>query len=298
MSQLHSADWIVIVGYLVLTIGLGLAFRRRASSSSDQYFLAGRSLPWWVLGTSMVATTFAADTPLAVTGFIRHDGIWFNWFGWHYVMSQMLAVFLFSRFWRRAGVVTDNELIEMRYSGRPAAFLRGFKAGYFAILYNLIVMGWVLLGLGTVAEMVLDIPREIAIPAGAALALSYALLAGFWGVVVTDLIQFVLAMAGSIALAVAALGRVGGLSGLREKLVDAPLFTDGTLAIVPGGGMGLEADLVKFAIFVTGMWGASHNADGGGDLSQRTAAARDERHPRAATLWLAIATTVGRHWPR
>ncbi len=297
MSQLHSADWIVIVGYLVLTVGLGLAFRRRASSSSSQYFLAGRSLPWWVLGTSMVATTFAADTPLAVTGFVRNDGIWFNWFGWHYVMAQMLAVFLFSRFWRRAGVVTDNELIELRYSGRPAAFLRGFKAGYFSILYNLIVMGWVLLGLGTVAEMVLDVPREIAIVAGAALALSYALLAGFWGVVVTDLIQFVLAMVGSIALAVAALGRVGGVSGLREKLVDTPLFSDGTLAMVPGDGLGLESDFFKFAVFVTVMWWASHNADGGGYLIQRMAAARDERHARGATLWFVIAVNAVRYWP-
>jgi len=297
VSQLHSADWIVIVGYLVLTVGLGLAFRRRASSSSSQYFLAGRSLPWWVLGTSMVATTFAADTPLAVTGFVRNDGIWFNWFGWHYVMAQMLAVFLFSRFWRRAGVVTDNELIELRYSGRPAAFLRGFKAGYFSILYNLIVMGWVLLGLGTVAEMVLDVPREIAIVAGAALALSYALLAGFWGVVVTDLIQFVLAMVGSIALAVAALGRVGGVSGLREKLVDTPLFSDGTLAMVPGDGLGLESDFFKFAVFVTVMWWASHNADGGGYLIQRMAAARDERHARGATLWFVIAVNAVRYWP-
>ena len=297
MSQLHVADWVVIVFYLCVTVGLGLAFRRRAASSSGQYFLAGRSLPWWVLGTSMVATTFAADTPLAVTGFIRNDGIWYNWFGWHYVMSQMLAVFLFSRFWRRAGVVTDNELIEIRYSGKPAAFLRGFKAGYFAILYNLIVMGWVLLGLGTVAEMVLDIPREVAIPAGAALALSYALLAGFWGVVVTDVIQFVLAMVGSIALAVAALGRVGGLTGLREKLVDTPLFTDGTLAFVPGGGMGLESDLFRFAIFVTVMWWASHNADGGGYLIQRMAAARDERHARGATLWFVIANNALRYWP-
>jgi len=297
VSQLHVADWVVIVFYLCVTVGLGLAFRRRASSSSGQYFLAGRSLPWWVLGTSMVATTFAADTPLAVTGFIRNDGIWYNWFGWHYVMSQMLAVFLFSRFWRRAGVVTDNELIEMRYSGKPAAFLRGFKAGYFAILYNLIVMGWVLLGLGTVAEMVLDIPREVAIPAGAALALSYALLAGFWGVVVTDVIQFVLAMVGSIALAVAALGRVGGLTGLREKLVDTPLFTDGTLAFVPGGGMGLESDLFRFAIFVTVMWWASHNADGGGYLIQRMAAARNERHARGATLWFVIANNALRYWP-
>jgi len=297
VSQLQTADWIVIAGYLALTVGLGLAFRRRASSSAGQYFLAGRSLPWWVLGTSMVATTFAADTPLAVTGFIRNDGIWFNWFGWHYVMGQMLAVFLFSRFWRRAGVLTDNELIEMRYSGRPAAFLRGFKAGYFAILYNLIVMGWVMLGLGTVVEMVLDIPREIAIPVGAALALSYALLAGFWGVVVTDLIQFVLAMVGSIALAVSALGRVGGMSGLRERLAEAPLFSDGTLAFIPGGGLGLESDFIKFAVFVTVMWWATHNADGGGYLIQRMAAARDERHARGATLWYVIAVNAVRYWP-
>ncbi len=297
MSQLHAADWAVVALYVAVTVTLGLAFRRRASASAGQYFLAGRSLPWWVLGTSMVATTFAADTPLAVTGFVRHDGIWFNWFGWHYVMAQVLAVFLFSRFWRRAGVLTDNELIEMRYSGRPAAFLRGFKAGYFAILYNLIVMGWVFLGLGTVAEMVLDIPREVAIPAGAALALSYALLAGFWGVVVTDVIQFVLAMAGSIALAVSALGRVGGLDGLRERIAETPLFTDGTLAFVPGGGTGLDSDLFKFAIFVTVMWWASHNADGGGYLIQRMAAARDERHARAATLWYVVAVNAVRYWP-
>ena len=124
MSHLHLYDWLVIAAYVILTVALGLAFRKRASSSTEQYFLSGRSLPWWVLGTSMVATTFAADTPLAVTGFIRNHGIWYNWFGWHYVLSQMLAVFLFSRFWRRAEVLTDNELIEKRYSGKPAAFLR------------------------------------------------------------------------------------------------------------------------------------------------------------------------------
>ena len=297
MQNLHLADHLVIIVYLALTLALGLAFRRRASQSPGQYFLAGRSLPWWVLGTSMVATTFAADTPLAVTGFIRNDGIWFNWFGWHYVLAQVLAIFLFSRFWRRAGVLTDLELIELRYSGKPAAFLRGFKAGYFSILYNLIVMGWVFLGLGTVAEMVLDIPREVAIPVGAALALSYALLSGFWGVVVTDVVQFVLAMAGAIALAVAALARVGGMDALLSKLSDAPLFNEGTLAFVPGGGMGLESDLFKFAVFVTVMWWASHNADGGGYLIQRMAAARDERHARGATLWFVIAVNALRYWP-
>ena len=297
MTALHTADWLVIAAYAALTLGLGLAFRRRASSSSEQYFLSGRSLPWWVLGTSMVATTFAADTPLAVTGFIRNDGIWFNWFGWHYVLAQVLAVFLFSRFWRRAEVMTDNQLIELRYSGKPAAALRGFKAAYFAILYNLIVLGWVLRGLATVAETVLGIDARVAVLAGAALALGYSLLAGFWGVVITDLFQFVLAMAGSIALAVTAVDRVGGMAALREKIVASPLFTDGTLAFVPGGGMGLDSDFFKFLVFVTVMWWASHNADGGGYLIQRMAAARDERHARGATLWFVIANNALRYWP-
>ena len=297
MTQLHPADWAVIVIYVLATIALGLAFRRRAGKSAESYFLAGRSLPWWVLGTSMVATTFAADTPLAVTGFIRNDGIWYNWFGWHYVLAQILAVFLFSRFWRRAGVVTDNELIEIRYSGKPAAALRAFKAGYFAIMYNLIVMGWVLLGLGTVAETVLGVPREVAIPIGALLALSYALLAGFWGVVVTDVAQFLLAMAGSIALAVGAVSKVGGLTALKEKLAASPLVSESTTAMVPGGDLSLDSSLFQFLVFVTIMWWASHNADGGGYLIQRMAAAKDERHARGATLWFAIANNAIRYWP-
>jgi SSS family transporter len=297
MADLHALDWTVIAVYAVVTIGLGLAFRRRASSSPQEYFLSGRSLPWWVLGTSMVATTFAADTPLAVTGFIREHGIWYNWFGWHYVMSQMLAVFLFSRFWRRAEVITDNELIELRYSGRPAAFLRGFKAGYFALLYNFIVLGWVLKGMGTVAESVLGIRPETAVVGGALLALSYALLAGFWGVVVTDVIQFALAMFGSISVAVLAVHRVGGMAELKQRLLDAPLADANTLAFVPGGGLGWDSDLFRFLVFVSLMWWASHNADGGGYLIQRMAAARDERHARGATLWFVVANNAVRYWP-
>ncbi len=297
MADLHWLDWLVLGGYAALTVGLGLGFLRRASRSAEQYFLGGRSLPWWVLGTSMVATTFAADTPLAVTGFVRNEGIWFNWFGWHYVMSQMLAVFLFSRFWRRAGIMTDNELIEMRYSGRPAAVLRGFKAGYFALLYNFIVLGWVLRGMATVAQTVLSIDPETAVLAGAALALLYALLAGFWGVVVTDVAQFVLAMTGAIAVAWAAVDRVGGIGELRRRLVESPLFTDQTLAFVPGGGLGWDSQLFKFLVFVSLMWWASHNADGGGYLIQRMAAARNEREARGATLWFVVATNALRYWP-
>jgi len=297
VAHLHPADWLVIAVYLVLTVALGLAFARRASRSSSEYFLAGRTLPWWVLGTSMVATTFAADTPLAVTGFVRNDGIWFNWFGWHYVLSQTLAVFLFSRFWRRAEVMTDNELIEMRYAGRPAAVLRGFKAGYFAILYNFIVLGWVLKGMATIAETVMGIPQEWAVIGGASLALAYALLAGFWGVVVTDVAQFVLAMVGSITLAVTAVHRIGGMGELKARLAASPLASPDTLALVPGGDLGLESNFFKFLVFVTLMWWASHNADGGGYLIQRMAAARDERHARGATLWYVVAVNAVRYWP-
>ncbi|MFH1842681.1 MAG: sodium:solute symporter family protein [bacterium] len=297
MANLHFADWVIIAGYAALTIFLGLYFRRRASASTEQYFLSGRSLPWWILGTSMVATTFAADTPLAVTGFIRNDGIWYNWFGWHYVMSQMLAVFLFSRFWRRAEVLTDNELIELRYSGRPAACLRAFKAGYFAIIYNFIVMGWVLKGMATVAETVLGIRPEYAVIGGAVIALSYALLAGFWGVVVTDVVQFCLAMVGSIVVAVAAVKKVGGVRELQERIVESPLINEQTLAFIPGGDFSLGSDFFKFLVFVSIMWWASHNADGGTYLIQRMMAAKNERHARGATLWYAVAVNAVRYWP-
>jgi SSS family solute:Na+ symporter len=297
MTQLHPLDWTIIGVYALGTVALGLAFARRASQDSESYFLAGRSLPWWILGTSMVATTFAADTPLAVTGFVRNHGIWYNWFGWHYVLSQTLAVFLFSRFWRRAEVITDNQLIEMRYAGRPAAVLRGFKACYFAVLYNFIVLGWVLKGMATVAEMVLGIDPLWAVLGGAAFALLYALMAGFWGVVVTDVVQFVLAMAGSIALAVIAVSRVGGIAELKARIATSPLASADTLALVPGVGLGLESNFFKFLVFITLMWWASHNADGGGYLIQRMAAARDERHARGATLWYVIAVNAVRYWP-
>jgi len=297
MAHLHLYDWLIIALYVALTLFLGLAFRKRASQSSEQYFLSGRSLPWWILGTSMVATTFAADTPLAVTGFIRDHGIWYNWFGWHYVFSQMLAVFLFSRLWRRAEVLTDNELIELRYSGKPAAFLRGFKAGYFAIIYNFIVLGWVLKGLGTVAEAVLGVDPHLAVIVGALLALSYALLAGFWGVVITDVIQFFLAMAGSISVAVLAVKHVGGVAQLKSRLTESPLFSENTLAMIPGGGLGWDSDFVKFLVFVSLMWWASHNADGGGYIIQRMAAAKNEKHARGATLWFVVANNALRYWP-
>ncbi len=230
--ELSVLDWIIVLAYLIFALGIGVFYARRAGQSPEEYYLAGRSLPWWVLGTSMVATTFAADTPLAVTEMCRGKGIWENWFWWNWLLYGLLGVFLFARLWRRANVLTENELLELRYAGRPAAFLRIFKAGYFAIFYNFIVMGWVLVGMSSVLSVMLfDEPRVLFAVGGvgvetqhlvivglAVIATVYALLSGFWGVVVTDVVQFVIAMVGAIALALIAVQHVGGMEGLLSGL--------------------------------------------------------------------------------
>ena len=215
---LSVLDWFIIGAYIAFSMGVGFFFYKRAASSTEEYFLSGRTLPWWVVGTSMVATTFAADTPLAITEFVRGPGIWQNWFWWNQLLAGLLGVFLFSRLWRRAEVLTDNELIEVRYSGKPAAGLRLFKAGVFAILYNFIVMGWVINAMASIAAVMLNIDKWTAVWICVTIALIYSLLSGFWGVVVTDMVQFVIAMVGSIALAVIAVNHVGGMEVLLEKL--------------------------------------------------------------------------------
>ena len=220
-------DWLIIIGYILFSLSVGIYFSKRAGKSTEEYFLSGRTLPWWMIGTSMVATTFAADTPLAITEFVRGPGIWQNWFWWNLLLSGLLGAILFSRLWRRAKVLTDNELLEIRYSGKPAAFLRAFKAGYFAILYNFIVMGWVINAMASVAAVMLNIDRWTAVWICVAIALLYSILSGFWGVVVTDLVQFIIAMAGSIILAIIAIDAVGGMNVLLEKL--AVLKSSGTV---------------------------------------------------------------------
>jgi len=215
---LSFLDWSIIVAYIAFSLGVGIFYYKRAASSTEEYFLSGRTLPWWVVGTSMVATTFAADTPLAVTEFVRGPGIWQNWFWWNQLLAGLLGVFLFSRLWRRAEVLTDNELIEVRYSGKAAAGLRIFKTGVFALLYNFIVMGWVINAMASVAAVMLDIDKWTAIWACVTIALIYSLMSGFWGVVVTDMVQFVIAMFGSIALAIMAVNYAGGMDVILEKL--------------------------------------------------------------------------------
>ena len=305
-------DWVIVGAYVLFALGIGAWFSRRAGKNLDQYFLSGRTLPWWVVGTSMVATTFAADTPLAITEWVRTDGIWQNWFWWSSLLSGMVGVMLFSRLWRRSRVLTDNELLEIRYSGRPAAFLRCFKAGYFALLYNFIVMGWVINGMSTVLAIVLGTDRWTAVWCCVAIALLYALLSGFWGVVITDLIQFVIAMVGSILLAVIATREMGGmgeiLSGIRD-IADASTNEPGTpssdlLSFIPplpdSGPLTRsfwESPFSKFMIFITIMWWSGHGTDGGGYIIQRMSSARNEKHALLGTLWYNFANYALRVWP-
>ena len=307
VTTLHWIDWGIILLYIAFSLGVGIWFSKRAASSTDEYFLSGRSLPWWIVGTSMVATTFAADTPLAITEFVRGPGIWQNWFWWNLLMGSLLGIFLFSRLWRRAEVLTDNELLEIRYSGKPAAFLRAFKAGYFAILYNFIVMGWVINAMASVMAVMLNMDKWTAVWICVIIALIYAILSGFWGVVVTDLVQFCIAMFGSIALAIIAVNHVGGMETLLEKLsglLGSDAIHENTLKFIPPvpdanvtTSAFWESPFSKFMIFISVMWWSHHGTDGGGYIIQRMSSAKNERHALLATLWFNLAHYALRVWP-
>ncbi|MBN2497702.1 MAG: Na+:solute symporter [Deltaproteobacteria bacterium] len=286
-------DWLVVGSYIAISLGIGVFFSRRAGRSVQDYFLSNRSLPWWLIGSSMVATTFAADTPLAVTELVREEGIWKNWFWWALAISHVLAAIVFSRLWRRSGVLTDNELIELRYGGKKAAFLRGFKACYFSTLYNFIVMGWVTAAMSTVLSSFIDIPMWTAIAVCMLVAIVYSMLGGFWGVVVTDLVQFIVAMVGSVVFAVLAVDRVGGL----DKLVGEVSGSHPELLQLIPGTSAPAGTWATFTVFVLVLWWSSHNADGGGYIIQRMMSARDERHAVYGTLWFALAHYVLRVWP-
>src|SRR6516165_7977066 len=218
--RLTYLDWSAIVLYFLGNFAIGLYYRGRARKSISEFFLSGRNVPWWLAGTSMVATTFAADTPLAVTGMVAKGGIAGNWLWWSFVASGMLTVFFYARLWRRCGVMTDIEFAEVRYSGKPAAFLRGFRALYLGIPINCIVLGWVNLAMVDILGLVLGVDKLQAlwIVLGMIAITSFiSTLAGLWGVLVTDLFQFVIKMTMVTALAFAAIHAVGGMNALKLK---------------------------------------------------------------------------------
>src|ERR1700760_4570507 len=219
--KLTLVDWSIIAGYFLFNLLIGLYYRNRAGSNVNEFFLSGRNVPWWLAGTSMVATTFAADTPLVVTGLVARNGIAGNWLWWNMVASGMLTVFLFARLWRRSGVTTDIELAELRYSGKPAAFLRGFRSVYLGVIMNCIILGWVNLAMVKILGLVLGISKGQAlwvVIAIIALTSFISTLSGLWGVLVTDLFQFAIKMTMVIVLGIQAVRAVGGIDAMKAKL--------------------------------------------------------------------------------
>ncbi|MDY6969062.1 MAG: sodium:proline symporter, partial [Spirochaetota bacterium] len=214
--MMHSADIIIIIIYFIISILIGVFYSKRSGRSSEEFFLSGRKLPWWIAGTTMVATTFAADTPLAVTELVAAKGISGNWLWWNMVAGGILTVFFFAKLWRRAGILTDVEFIELRYSGKPAAFLRGFKALYLGLFMNCIIMGWVNVALAEILKIVFGIREDIVIYSIISCMLIvgiYSAVSGLWGIVITDFFQFIIAMGGCIILAIVVLNlpQIGGI---------------------------------------------------------------------------------------
>ncbi|MEM4658134.1 MAG: sodium:solute symporter family protein [Candidatus Methanosuratincola sp.] len=302
LSALSLLDWAIVALYLAFSFLTGAYLARRAGRSMTDYFVSGRNLPWWALGTSMVATTFAADTPLVVTGWIRTGGIWKNWFWWNYLVSHVFIVFVFARLWRRAEVITDNELIELRYSGKPAAFLRGFKAFYFSTLFNFIVMGWVIRAMAKIMGVFFGFDATLAILICLAVAIVYTTLGGLWGVVMTDVFQYAVAVLGTITLAavVVSSADIGGIGAFWAKVKTLGSHASFFMTPSSGGHAGegfFDSDFFVFLIYVSVIWWSSHNSDGGGYIIQRLSSARDEKNATLGMAWFAVNHYIVRFWP-
>jgi len=295
--QLTTLDWIVVAVYAVVVVAVGLYFARRAGRETSQFFLGGRSMPWWLLGTSMVATTFSTDTPNLVTDLVRTGGVSQNWLWWAFLITGMCTVFFYAKLWRRSGVLTDMGFYELRYSGRPAAFLRGFRAVYLGVFFNVMIMATVTLAAIKIGGVLLGLPGwQVVVVAGTATTL-YSATSGLWGVVVTDLFLFVIAMVGSFSAAYYAVAQpaVGGLAGLfanpalEGKLSLFPDFSDGSTAAA--------VFIVPVAVQWWSTWYPGAEPGGGGYVAQRMLAAKDEGHALKSTLWFSIAHYALRPWP-
>ena len=316
-------DWIIIGLYFLVSIGIGIYMSKRAGRSTSDFFLSGRNLPWYIAGTSMVATTFAADTPLAITEMVADNGIAGNWLWWNMLFGGMLTVFFFARLWRRSGIMTDCEFVSIRYQGKPANVLRGFRAIYIGVFMNVIVIAWVnlamvkilsvlfpnLLFMGYESLNIIGIEFSshlLWVGALMAFVAVYSALSGLWGVSITDSFQFVMAMAGSIILAIYALNSpdIGGISGLKEQLPNwvfefLPDVKSGSEQIDQSGllKMGVTAFVAYLGVQWWASWYPGAEPGGGGYVAQRMMSAKDEKHSLFATLWFNVAHFALRPWP-
>jgi Na+/proline symporter len=300
-------DWAIVFGYFALSTVIGLAFSKRGGESLDEYFLSGRQVPWWLAGAAMVATTFAADTPLVVTGLVATKGVAGNWLWWNMVMSGMLTVFFFARLWRRAKVMTDVEFAEIRYGGKPAAFLRGFRSLYLGIAINLIIMGWVTRAMIKILTISLGISPILAVGICFVITVTYAVAAGLWAVLWTDLVQFVIKMSAVIVLAVFAVKKVGGMDALKAGVTQHFGSEAAAMSVLPvsfaDGHLSAYAwmPLLALGVFLSMQWWAAYypgaEPGGGGYVAQRIFSAKSERDGVLATLLFQVAHYALRPWP-
>jgi solute:Na+ symporter, SSS family len=295
--QLTQLDWLVVVTYGLVVLVVGLWFTRRAGRGRQEFFLSGRRLPWWLLGTSMVATTFSADTPNLVTNLVRTGGVSQNWAWWAFLITGMCTVFFYAKLWRRSGALTDIGFYELRYSGRIAAFLRGFRAVYLGVFFNAMIMATVTLAAIKIASVLLGLDKYMTVLIAGTVTVVYSATSGLWGVVATDLLLFVFAMVGSVVAAWSALHHpaVGGLHGLLSHpdvvshIALLPDFSDWRTAAA--------VFVVPIAVQWWSTWYPGAEPGGGGYIAQRMLAARNERESILSTLWFNVAHYALRPWP-
>lgn len=294
---LGTLDWLIIVSFLLLFAVIGVFVSKKAGKTSSDFFLSGRNMPWWLLGVSMVATTFAADTPGLVTELVRKDGVSGNWVWWALLLTGMLTVFFYAKLWRKSGIATDLEFYELRYNGKAAAFLRGFRAIYLGVIFNIITMAGVCLAGAKIANILLGLSQAETLIYASIVVVFYASLGGLKGVLITDFIQFLLAMTGSIwaTIYIVNLPEVGGLENLlsheqvSNKLSFFPDFNN-TEAVI-------TLLVIPFAVQWWSTWYPGAEPGGGGYIAQRMLAAKDENHATWATLFFNFAHYAIRPWP-
>jgi len=290
-------DWSIIIAVFIISLFIGVWTSRKAGRSAADFFLSGRNMPWWLLGVSMVATTFSADTPNLVTDIVRKNGIAGNWAWWAFLLTGMLTVFVYSRLWRRSGVQTDIEFYEIRYGGKPAAFLRGFRALYLGVFFNIVIMASVSLAMIKIGSVMLGLSPVNTILIASIVTVIYSSLGGLRGVLFTDFFQFIIAMLGSIGAAYVVLNlpEIGGLDQLlahprvNEKLNFFPDFNDSSTLI--------PLLIIPIAVQWWSVWYPGSEPGGGGYIAQRMLSAKDEKNALGATLFFNVAHYALRPWP-
>lgn len=294
---LSTLDWVIIAFFLILFAAIGIFVSKQAGKDTKSFFLSSRNMPWWLLGVSMVATTFAADTPGLVTELVRTNGVSGNWVWWAMLLTGMLTVFFYAKLWRKSGITTDLEFYELRYSGKTASFLRGFRAIYLGVIFNIITMAGVCLAGAKIANILLGISQEEMLLFASIIVVFYSTLGGLKGVLITDFIQFIIAMVGSIwaTIYIVNIPEIGGINNLltNENVVDKLTFfpdfsnTEALITLL----------IIPLAVQWWSTWYPGAEPGGGGYIAQRMLAAKNEKHATWATLFFNVAHYAIRPWP-